>query len=431
MSRGGFGWGTSWALLIASLATGACKTPPEARKDASASVPSAPSAVPSVSSTQPSAKTAEVARDASVLDAAPAGGSASGAGLGDAGASSCKLLYGPQEQPFHGAASIAQEGSRLAVVANDSGRARAFGVLLPPLSPQVVPAPELVFEPMSYPPCELAGKSTYCLGRSGAVRKITGPTEREVAKARPYTRIAAAPLGEGHSVVAYLVEKTTSEGLMLQAFAVLDDGEPIRLSDEGSGATQIALVPVGEKAMALYLDARTAMTPVHAREVSLGQGGKLALGTDVVLAVSGPAERGVSLVGGRMKDATFALVPIPQDVTTFGMTVLSVSSPPKDDIKPKVSLYANGLDPAPLAATRSETLDRVYVARVVPESSARGAPHSLELGHLMADGTFVSHGMVARGTPVTHVSVAVDTARTVWVLYGNAAHTWLSRFGCP
>lgn len=428
MSRSGFGCGTSWALLIASLAAAACKTPPEARKDASASVPSAPpSAVPSVSSPQPSAKTAE-ARDASFLDAAPAG--ASGAGI-DAGASSCKLLYGPQEQPFHGAASIAQEGSRLAVVANDSGRARAFGVLLPPPSPQVVPTPELVFEPMSYPPCELAGKSTYCLGRSGAVRRITGPTEREVAKARPYTRIAAAPLGDGHSVVAYLVEKTTSEGLMLQAFAVLDDGEPIRLSDEGSGATQIALVPVGEKAMALYLDARTAMTPVHAREVSLGQGGKLALGTDVVLAVGGPAERGVSLVGGRMKDATFALVPIPQDVTTFGMTVLSVSSPPKDDIKPKVSLYANGLDPAPLAATRSETLDRVYVARVVPESSARGAAHSLELGHLVADGTFVSHGMVARGTPVSHVSIAVDAARTVWVLYGDAAHTWLSRFGCP
>ena len=426
MSR--FGCGTVWPLLVASLAAAGCKTP-EARKDANA----LPSAAPTPN-TQPS--NAEAKRDAtpeaSVSDASVrASDASSGAGVtGDAGASSCKLLYGPQEQPFRGAASMAQEGSRLAVVANDSGRARTFGVLLPPPSPPVAPTPELVFEPMSYPPCELAGKSAYCLGRAGAVRKITGPVEREVAKARPYTRLAAAPLGDGHSVVAYLVEKTTSEGLMLQAYAVLDEGEPIRLSDEGSGATQIALVPMGDKAVALYLDARTAMTPVHAREISLGKGGKLALGTDVVLAVAGPAERGVSLVGGRMKDATFALVPIPQDVTTFGMTVLSVSSPPKDDIKPKVSLYANGLDPAPLAATHSETLDRVYVARVVPESAARAAPRSLELGHLVSDGTFVSHGIVGRA-PVSHVSVAVDSARTVWVLYGDAAHTWLSRFGCP
>jgi hypothetical protein len=424
-----FGCGTVWALLVASLAAAGCKTPPEARKDASGAS-SAPSA--STQAIDAEAKPVEATPDASAPDAAVrASDASSGAGAtGDAGASSCKLLYGPQEQPFHGAASIAQEGSRLAVVANDSGRARTFGVLLPPPSPPVAPTPELVFEPMSYPPCELAGKSAYCLGRAGAVRKITGPVEREVAKARPYTRLAASSLGDGHSVVAYLVEKTTSEGLMLQAYAVLDEGEPIRLSEEGSGATQIALVPMGDKAVALYLDARTAMTPVHAREISLGKGGTLALGTDVVLAVGGPAERGVSLVGGRMKDATFALVPIPQDVTTFGMTVLSVSSPPKDDIKPKVSLYANGLDPAPLAATHSETLDRVYVARVVPESAARAAPRSLELGHLVSDGTFVSHGIVGRA-PVSHVSIAVDSARTVWVLYGDAAHTWLSRFGCP
>jgi hypothetical protein len=97
----------------------------------------------------------------------------------------------------------------------------------------------------------------------------------------------------------------------------------------------------------------------------------------------------------------------------------------------KVSAYANGLDPAPLAATRSETLDRMYVARVVPEGAERDAPRALQLGHLVADGTFTSHGLVARGARITDVAIALDAAKAVWILYGDAAHTWLTRFACP
>lgn len=444
--RGGLGLvgvAVAFAFASAPFFGLGCRTP-ETRKDASATearvatLPEAqvPSSVKDAAVDSLDASLTVLTSDASDPSAKDAGASDSSVRslvLGDASApSSCKLLYGPQEQPFRGGASITQEGSRLAVVANDSGRARAFGVLLPAPTTVVAPSPEVTFEPMSYPSCELAGKSTYCLGRGGAVRRITGVREREVAKGRPFTRLAASALGDAHSVVGYLVEKTTSEGVVLQAYAVLDEGEPVRLSEDGSGATQVTLVPTAnDKAVALYLDARTAMTPVHAREVSVGKDGKLALGTDVVLTVAGPAERGVTLVGGRMKDTTFALLPIPQDVTRFGMTILAVGSPPKDDVVPKVSLYANGLDPAPLAASRSESLDRVYVARVVPEGPERGAPRSLELGHLVADGTFTSHGIVARGAPVTHVSVAVDTSRTVWVLYGDAAHTWLTRYACP
>ncbi len=411
---------TSGGLLAAMLLP-SCKPSPEARKDATLADP--PRSDP---------RDAEVVlADAAVLTDATAveGGASYVPFAGDAGAASCKLLYGPQEQPFRGTAALAQDGARLAIVANDSGKPRGFSVPLPPASVVVAPTRVLSFEAMSYPPCENAGKTVYCPGRGGAIRKLTGSSEKEVAKGRTGTRVAAAPLGDTHSVVAYLIERTTSEGTQLQAFAVLDDGEPVRLSEEGSGATQLALVPVGEKAVALYLDARTAMTPVHAREVSQ-KDGKLVLGPDAVLTVGGPAERGVTVVGGRMKDAIFALLPMPQDVTTFGMTTLPVGSPPKDDVKPIVSPYRNGLDPAPLAATRSD-LDRVYVARVVPEGPERFSPRALELGHLKVDGAFVSHGLVARGAAITDVSILLDTYRTVWVLYGDAAHTWLSRYMCP
>ena len=172
------------------------------------------------------------------------------------------------------------------------------------------------------------------------------------------------------------------------------------------------------------------MTPVHAREISIGKDGKLALGNDAVLMVGGPAERGVVLAAGRTKDGPIGLIPLPHDVAGFGMISLKVESPPKDDVKGTVSLYPNGIDPAPLAATRADS-DRMYVARVVPESGERGAPRALELGHTDLQGAFTSHGLVARGVGITDVAITLDTSKTVWVLYGDAGHTWLSRFACP
>lgn len=415
-------------LLIPLLGVAAfegCKTKDAEKKpEPDAASPAAPSATASAS--------ASAVQDASTSDAsADAGDGATALRIpfvGDAGAGSCKVLYGPTEMPFRGTAALGQEGARLAIVANDSGRPKDFGFPVPPLSPPVPPQRTLSFEPMLYPPCELAGKTAYCVGRGGTVKRFFQGAERELAKGRSSTRIAAAPLGETHSLVAYLVEKVTSEGLTIHANVVLDDGEPVRLSEEGSGATQLALVPAGEKVVALYLDARTAMTPVHARELTV-KDGKLVLGTDAVLTVGGPAERGVMLAAGRRDNDVFALVPMPSDVTAFGMTTLKVPSPPKEDVASKLSPYLNGIDPAPIAASRSGT--RVYIARVVPEGPEVGAPRALELGHLDQDTSFVSHGLVARGVRITDVAVHEDTAHTAWVLYGDAAHTWLSRFACP
>lgn len=411
------------AVVVVALAV-SCKTKPEETKDATPPIPSV------VETAAKDAAPPEL--DAAIVDAGRADGATSFVPFaGDAGPNGCKVLFGPQEQPFRGTAYLAQEGARLSVVANDSGRPRGFGVPIPPATTFVAPTRVLSFEAMSFPPCEPAGKSVYCPAKGGVIHRIEGGRERDVAgKGRTGTRIVAAPLGEGHSVVGYLAERVTSEGTMLQAFGVLDDGEPIKISDEGSGATQMALVPSGEKAVFVYLDARTAMTPVHARELSVGKDGKLALGPDAVLTVGGPAERGVVVAGGRTKEGALALVPMPDDVTKFGMFALEVRSPPKDDVKPVVSFYANGLDPAPLAASRSDS-DRMYVARVVPESGEKGAPRALELGHTDARGAFTSHGLVARGVGITDVAITVDAAKTAWVLYGDAAHTWLSRFACP
>ena len=69
--------------------------------------------------------------------------------------------------------------------------------------------------------------------------------------ARPGSRIAAAIYPQEHAVVAYLADRKTTEGVLMQAFAVLDAQEPVRISDEGAGATSIDLGRSGNAVVAV------------------------------------------------------------------------------------------------------------------------------------------------------------------------------------
>jgi hypothetical protein len=93
------------------------------------------------------------------------------------------------------------------------------------------------------------------------------------------------------------------------------------------------------------------------------------------------------------------------------------------------SLYANGLDPAPIGATSAA--DEAWVARVVPRERAPGAPRVVELGRVSKAGTFRSLGIVAQGKPVTDIALERDPSGGVFIAYGDATATWLERRVCP
>lgn len=357
----------------------------------------------------------------------------------DAGASTCRLVYGPAEQPFRGPAAIVPSASLLELVANDSGKPRVYGVPIAPIPPAGAPpvaGPRpLSFVGMRWPACEVANRWAYCQGPGGAVYRtpLAGGEAKTIAKARNGTHIAAAPLGKQHAVVAWLETHPTSEGEMLQAFAALDDGEATRLSDEGAGATMVRLVARGEGALAVYMDTRTAMVPIHARGVALpAKGAAPALGPDEVVFVGGPPERGVEIALAQGAGATFALLPIAKESAEFGMATLPIPDPPKHDVAAVWSLYPNGLDPAPIAAT-TDASDRegAIVARVRPRERAPGSPRVLELGRLDAAGAFTSFGAIADGRRVTDIALARDRFGAVWILYGDTTVTWLERRVCP
>jgi hypothetical protein len=421
------------AAITLTVACGApscrgCDDPPaKADKDAAA----IDAAIPPLASASASAAPAEHDASLTVTDAAAG---TFDAAVPDAGPSSCRLAYGPAEQAFRGPAAMVPTATELKLVANDGGKPRIFAVPLGPPPPATAPVPvppkPSSFFGMRWPPCETAGKWAYCQAAGGIVYRTTlGATDtKQIAKSQPSTRIAAAALGPDHAVLATLDARHTTEGVMMQAFATLDDGETVRLSEDGAGATVVRLVPRGDRAVALYIDARMAMVPVHARPLSL-RGKELALADDAVVFVGGPPERGIELTAAGAGASIFGLLPMARETTDFGMAAIAIAEQPKDDVQPSWSLYPNGLDPAPIAATTGGT--SAWVARVRPSEKMVGSPRIIELGRLDATGGFTSLGAISTGKHVTDMAITSDSYGSVWILYGDTNATWLERRVCP
>ncbi|MCW5812883.1 MAG: hypothetical protein KIT84_17775 [Labilithrix sp.] len=386
---------------------------------------------------------------APVVDAAPPSDAAASVDepFGEAGASACRLVWGPAEQPFRGPAALDVAGHELRMIVNDGGRPRAFSVAIPPVPPKntppFVPPRPTAFVGVRWPGCELAGKFVYCPTTGGEITRATlgpnGPTDVKTvtgAKAAASTRLAAAPLGADHSVVAWLEKHKTTEGDMLQAFVSLDDRVGQRLSDEGAGATTMRFFArkgtkarPADQAVAVYLDTRTAMVPIHARTMTLKES-ELSLAPDVVLSVGGVPERGVDLEVAPIGERALAFIPMPRDTLEFGMAMVAVDDPPKENVPTKWSLYPNGLDPAPMGAAPSRDGKTAWIVRMRPREKAVGSPKILELGKVDADGAFASLGEIAVAAHVTDVLVIEDTLGAVWILYGDSTITWLERRAC-
>jgi hypothetical protein len=218
-----------------------------------------------------------------------------------------------------------------------------------------------------------------------------------------------------HVLLAYIGERVTTEGLVREAYVTMDDGPASRLSDEGSGATFVDLAPRGDGVVAMLIDARVALTPTHARILSL-KSGKLDVGPDAVLFVGGSAERhNAGTLTTSKEGAAFALIAVSNDAMSFGMAAIKIDDPPKIDAPAVWSMYPNGLDPAPIAATRG--LRAMHVARVRPKAADPKAPRLLEYGDLDAAGVFRAPCMVAEASFVKDVELAVDKDDSAWIFF--------------
>lgn len=345
--------------------------------------------------------------------APPAVASDSGPPIFAHGGGTCRIDVGPLALDFVGAPTIVIKPSEIQVVGNDKGTAHIVTIAGGRASASGGRIAT------SSVPCAVARARLFCPGDDGKIH--TG--DRVVAQSRAGTKIAAAEIG-GHAVVAYVTDKKTSEGVLQTAEVWSDDGKTTALSDEGNGATFVELGARDGEVVALTIDAHMGMTPIHARVLEWK--GKLELGPDVVLMVAGNAETHTqgAIATRHDKGPSFALVPIAKDISAFGVAAIRVDDPPRLDAPVSWSLYDNGLDPAPIAATHDGA--RMFVARVRPAGKEAKAPRVLELGALDPSGSFTA---LATRPPASSIALASD-GLAVWMAYASDV-VHVERLVCP
>jgi len=330
-------------------------------------------------------------------------------------------------------------------VLDDDGKPRTSSYPIVPVLPLASATAPPAAEPASAGagsgyavPCALAGESVFCADRSGAVHQAArdGSGDRIVGSSRTGSRIAAAPLAGTHTVLGYLASRQTSEGWVSEAWVVVDDAAPVRLSEDGSGATSLALSQRGAAVLALYVDARAALTAMHARPIKL-EGAAAQLGEDAVVFVGGPGDRRTSgaLVAPPPQpglntpgDPAWALLPIAKDLA-FGLALVRLDDPPHVDEPVSWSMYENGLDPAPVAGTH--TAGHPWAARVVPHDASPQAARQLELGSIGAAGAFTAHEIIPTTGKPSDVSLAGDAQGALWLAWVDGGGSWLERLVCP
>jgi hypothetical protein len=280
----------------------------------------------------------------------------------------------------------------------------------------------------SWPACSEADRFVFCMDLGGSIKRtaLSGEAESIVAAGRRGSTLAAVALPGGHTLLVFLADRKTTEGVVTQAFATLDDRPALPLSAEGSGATFVTVAPWKDGALAMYIDARAALTPVHARSVVLAGQDRIELGPDAVIFVGEGAESRMSgaLATGSGGPA-FALLPAAKDLSQFGMAAIRIDDAPKDDMPVVWSSYPNGLSPAPIAATRG--VSPIHVARARPEGRALRSPHVLEIGVLAADGQFQARCEAAQGASFKHVALEADRDGSLWLAYTNDSGTWIEQ----
>ncbi len=243
--------------------------------------------------------------------------------------------------------------------------------------------------------------------------------------ARSYTRVAAASEESATPpTVAYIARRPgAAEALHARLWTEGHGTRP--LSPEGAGASSVALAGLGSSMLALVLEGRTGMTPLHARHLTF-QKGKPQVGSDVVVWVGGSAQSlsEVHAIGG--SDHAWAFLAMERDVTHFGLAKIRVDARPRLESEIAWRNYPNGLDPAPMATSALCGTPALFYVR--PASEEPRSPQELALATLRS-GRLSSPTILARGRAFSDVSAATVKGG-VLVVYVADRRTWAVTLRC-
>lgn len=330
--------------------------------------------------------------------------------------------------PFVGAPKLVVDGTDVVTVFNDHGNPRTTRISWKS------PAPTKTAPPIgtNAPACAAAVGRVYCAASQYVYNaSIRGGARATTTSTRSRGAVAAAAIGAGgvHALVAWLEQHASTEGLRHVAMGRVDDGEPFQISEEGSGATWVDIAEQGERAVVVSIDARTSMVPVHAREVRILADGKVKLEPDVVVSVGGAPGVGIRVAAGAAaKGTVFALLPDAKDAHDFGLSLIRLEEPFREESPRSWSVYPNGLDPAPVAASRRG--EAIWTAFARP-AAAIAARVIVEIARVDDAGGLQQVGISMPTEAPSELSVAVDPRDALWLAVGGSNEVTLERWECP
>lgn len=415
------------AVLVAlsTVSCADCKEKPTPAPDVASASPSVTASAPPSATAAPSSAAADASITPELAEV-------------DAGPNACRLAWGPIEQSFTGMGALVATSAGFDVVYHVDGVPSVRHYDAPKIPEGAILSLDGVMATgkprATEPPCAAAGPVAFCMDRKGDVHRVprAGGPGAVVARAKPGTRLTAASTGK-ETLVGYLVEHTTTEGAVTEAWIVGDTAPVTRISEDGTGATHVSLAfSGGDQIAAFYINGRRGMAPIDGLMLTAAPG-HFAAGKDDVLFVAGGAETNTA---GALLTApggvAVAYVPIAHDVG-FGLLSVRVDGPPGALRDVAWSDYLNGLDPAPVAAT--EEVFGVpsgpgYVARIRPSAAKFGSPRVLELGRAAGPNGFEPLGIVPTHGGARDVAMVRDDAGALVLLYVDDRGTWIERRVC-
>jgi hypothetical protein len=236
--------------------------------------------------------------------------------------------------------------------------------------------PAADFAPISRGPAVAGGFAYFVLEGKLVRRRLGGsaPLETLADDARNGARVSALPAsGKQPAVVAYIT-RPDKEGTSLAKLWL--NGRTLPITVEGAGASSVSLVRTDSMVLALSIDGRSAMTPVHARPLDL-EAAEPKAGNDQVVWVAGSAQSLTEIVAGSDGSRLWGFLPIAKDVSHFGLAELGLPPGGQGDAEVSWRLYANGIDFAPVSA--ATICGSLFVVFARPVEARPRAPQELIL----------------------------------------------------
>ncbi len=272
------------------------------------------------------------------------------------------------------------------------------------------------------------GSYAYFVSASRLVRAKIPNGELEVlaTDARPFTRVAAVEQlrAEDPVLVGYVARHPSDKDTLLARLWVEGKGT-FTLTPDGSAGNTVALARAADVWVALSLESRTGMSPLHARRIGFGPSA-IQLSPDVVVWVAGTAQPLTEVFALAEKDELWGFLPIERAATEFGLARVDVGSRPVLSSEVSWRIYPNGLEPAVVATGHLCGEPVVIYAR--PATDVPHAPQELHVSPVRESGLGPGT-LVATSQAFADVSYSSLDGGGLFV-YVADRRTWARRFRC-